>query len=32
MLSNRDVYGSVDFESWAKRADIDPVEAFLLRY
>jgi hypothetical protein len=31
MLSNREVYGSVEFESWAKRADIEPAEAYLFR-
>ena len=31
MLSNREVYGSVEFESWARRADIEPAEAYLFR-
>jgi|CXWL01.1.fsa_nt_gi SAM-dependent methyltransferase len=31
MLSNREVYSSVEFESWAKRADVEPAEAYLLR-
>lgn len=31
MLSNREIYGSVEFESWARRADIEPAEAYLLQ-
>ncbi len=31
MQTNRDVYGSVEFDAWAGRADIDAAEGHLLR-